>query len=314
MPPLCDLVRGGDGVYRPDSHELAIDVELPGKDVVPREKRWKYVVTRRVVESEPRKDTAAVYLDLVGQLVLAVLTSCFRAFPDEIVDTVTVNGHVVDVDPATGRRVRPCVVTVNAARSTFEELQLDSPKLPARRCLDELGAVVSPDPHALEPVEPLVDVEVFKRYRLTTAEDLAALDHRVDLMEMHPREFEKLVVALFAAMGYRSWPTKYSHDDGIDGVVVSDDPLIPVECLVQVKRTRSCVPPEKVQALMGALNENRRATHGFFVTTSWFSAETRVRAREQRIQTMEGPQLREHIATYLRRDVLFSVRPPARRR
>jgi restriction system protein len=174
--------------------------------------------------------------------------------------------------------------------------------------------VISPNPYALQPVPPLVDVPVCRRYRLTTPEELAALDHRTDLLQMHPRDFETLVVELFAKMGYRSWPTRYSHDDGIDGVAVSDNPHMPVECLIQVKRTRSCVPPTMVQALMGALAENPRATQGYFVTTSWFSAETRRRARDHRITTMEGPELRQHIAEYLGRDVLISVRPPDRRR
>ena len=110
-------------------------------------------------------------------------------------DPVTVNGYGVDTDPATGRPARPCLVTVNAARATFDELELDSRKLRAQDCLVALEAEISPNPYALEPVEPLVDVAVFKRYRLTEPEDLAVLDHRVDLMEMHPREFEKLVVA-----------------------------------------------------------------------------------------------------------------------
>jgi restriction system protein len=312
--PLRDLVRGGDGVYRPDARELAVDVRLPDRDVIPAERRWKYVGTRRVVEAEPRRDAPACYVDLVGQLVLAVVATCFRAFPPQVVDTVTVNGYVVDTDPSTGRPARPCVVTVNAARSTFDGLQLDSPKLQALRCLHRLEAEISPNPYALEPVTPLVDVDVFKRYRLAAPEELAALDHRTDLMRMSPRDFEILVVELFAAMGYRSWPTRYSHDDGIDGVVVSDDPHLPVECLVQVKRTRSCIPPTMVQALMGALAENPSATHGYFVTTSWFSAQTRRRARDRRVRTMEGPQLRQHIAEHLGRDVVISVSPPARRR
>ncbi len=314
VTPLRDFLRGGDGVYRTDARELAIDVELPPTDVVPAEQRWKYVVNRRVVVAEPRRDGAAPYRDLVGALVLAVMSACFRAFPHDLVDMVTVNGRVSDTDPATGRPVHRCLATVSAARSTFEALELEHPKLRVLDCLHDLEAVISPNPYALQPVEPLVDVDVLKRYQLTAADDRTGSDHRPDLMRMHPREFENLVVSLFAAMGYRSWATRYSHDDGVDGVVVSDDPLIPVECLVQVKRTRSCIPPTMVQALMGALAENPRATHGFFVTTSWFSPRTRRRAREHRIQTMEGPQLREHIATYLERDVLISVQPPTRRR
>jgi hypothetical protein len=67
--PLRDLVRGGDGVYRPDARELAVDVELPDNSVIPPEKRWKHVVSRRAVEPEPRRDAPGRYRDLVGQLV-----------------------------------------------------------------------------------------------------------------------------------------------------------------------------------------------------------------------------------------------------
>ena len=97
-----------------------------------------------------------------------------------------------------------------------------------------------------------------------------------------------------------------------DGVAVSDNPHMPVECLIQVKRTRNRVSPKEVQALMGALAENPTATHAYLVTTSWFSDRTRQRGRERRVLTMEGPELCARIKDHLHRDVLISARAPHR--
>jgi aminoglycoside/choline kinase family phosphotransferase len=80
---------------------------------------------------------------------------------------------------------------VTTARSTFAELHLDNPALDARKCVAFLGAEISPHPHELESVQPFVDVDLLIRYRLVTApQALAQLDHRTDLMEMPPHEFE----------------------------------------------------------------------------------------------------------------------------
>jgi restriction system protein len=268
------------------------------------------VVTRRTVEPVDRKpaERAALYADVIGQVTLAVLATCFRAFPPGLVDAVTVNGHITATDPATGRPAHPCLVTVTAARSTFAELHLDNAELDARRCVAFLGAEISPHPYRLEPVQPFVDVDLLIRYRLVTAPHaLAQIDHRTDLMDMDPHEFEKLVAALFRAKGYDAWHTQSSRDDGIDAVATKADPYVPTECLIQVKRVRSVVPPKDIQALMGAMREHPTATNGLLVTTSRFSDRTRQRARAQGIATMEGAELGLQIKEHLGRDVVNSA-------
>jgi restriction system protein len=310
VTPLRRLVRSGRAVHQPEAAELAVEVELPGTDVVPVEREWRHVVTRRTVAPIDRKpaDRAALYADLIGQVTLAVLAICFRAFPPGLVDAVTVNGHITATDPATGRPAHPCLVTVTAARSTFAELHLDNPELDARRCVAFLGAEISPHPYQLEPVQPFVDVDLLIRYRLVTAPHaLAQIDHRTDLMDMDPHEFEKLVAALFRAKGYDAWHTQSSRDDGIDAVATKADPYVPTECLIQVKRVRSVVPPKDIQALMGAMREHPTATNGLLVTTSRFSDRTRQRARAQGIATMEGAELGLQIKEHLGRDVVNSA-------
>jgi restriction system protein len=310
VTPLRGLVRSGRAVHQPEAAELAVEVELPGTDVVPVQRGWRHVVTRRTVAPIERKpaERAALYADLIGQVTLAVLAICFRAFPPGLVDAVTVNGHITATDPATGRPAHPCLVTVTAARSTFAELHLDNPELDARRCVAFLGAEISPHPYQLAPVQPFVDVDLLIRYRLVTAPHaLAQIDHRTDLMDMDPHEFEKLVAALFRAKGYDAWHTQSSRDDGIDAVATKADPYVPTECLIQVKRVRSVVPPKDIQALMGAMREHPTATNGLLVTTSRFSDRTRQRARAQGIATMEGAELGLQIKEHLGRDVVNSA-------
>ena len=63
----------------------------------------------------------------------------------------------------------------------------------------------------------------------------------MDLLQMNPYEFERLVQQLFAKMGYDTWRTQSSRDDGIDAIATRSDPNMPVECIVQAKRYRGAV-------------------------------------------------------------------------
>lgn len=94
-----------------------------------------------------------------------MLDACFRATPFEIVDAVSVNGHVRTTDPATGRPTHPCLITVSADRATFTGLELLHPKLDPKACPRKLGAEISPHPNDLEHIKPIVDFDMAK-YRI----------------------------------------------------------------------------------------------------------------------------------------------------
>lgn len=313
-PALRGLIHGGRATYEAPERELVLEIDLPDTDVIPAERNWKYVVTRKAVEPVKRRagDAADLYAALIAQLVLAVLDACFRGIAADIVDAMSVNGHVRTTDPATGQPDHPCVITVSADRATFVALDLQHPKLDPKACLRKLGAEMSPNPYDLEHIRPIVDFEMAK-YRIAHGpEALAQLDHRMDLLDMNPYEFERLVRDLFAKMGYDTWRTESSRDDGIDAVATKSDPHMPVECIVQAKRFRGAVSPKEIQALMGAMAEKPTVTHGYLVTTSWLSPRSRQRARGQRIHTIERNQLASMIKDLLGYDVLISNSPPSR--
>jgi restriction system protein len=312
---LRGFIESGRTTYDGAARELVLEIDIPDTDVVPRERAWRYVSARTSIASTPAKpgEVAATYVGFVGQVVLAAVDVCFRSIGADTVDVVSVNGHVQTIDPATGQPDHPCLVTVTTDRVTFGQLDLGHPRLDPKACPRKLGAEISPHPHNLEHIEPIVNFELAK-YRIAYGpEALAKLDHRIDLLQMNPYELERLVRDLFAKMGYDTWRTESSRDDGIDAVATKSDPHMPVECIVQAKRYRGAVAPKEVQALMGAMAEKPTATHGYLVTTSWLSPRSRQRARSLRIHTIERNQLAALVKDLLGIDIVISNEPPAYR-
>ena len=313
--PLAQLIGGGRAVYQADAREVVLELELPDTDAIPVERGWRYVATRKALEPQLRtaKDAHGLYVDLISRVVLAGMLACFRATNDDLVDLVTANGHVRTVDPATGRPVYPCLITVTAGREIFDGLVLDSERLIPGACLAALGAEISPHPYEMEGVRPFVDFDQAQYRLITAAEALVEVDHREDLLKMDPYDFERLIKQLFTAMGYTTWRTRSWGDDGIDAVATKEDDVFPFECVIQAKRFHRAVPPRDVQSLMGAMIEHSTATHGVLVTTSWLSDRSRQRARAQRIVTFEGSNLIYLIEKHLNRKVVISTRPPKKR-
>lgn len=229
---LNGLVEGGRVSYESEPAELILEVDLPDTDIVPAARGWKYTIQKRTIDPIPlAREAANVYERLIAQMVLVVLDAVLRATPSLLVDTISINGHVRTTDRATGRPSRPCLVTASTERATFLELDLGHPKLDPKACLKKLGVQMSPHPYELTAIAPIVDFDLSK-YRIAFGpEALAGLDHRTDLLKMNPYEFERLVKDLFAKMGYDTWRTESSRDDGIDAVATKSDPHMPVECI-----------------------------------------------------------------------------------
>jgi restriction system protein len=318
---LCD--GGGDavlgsasGVYlRPDLQEAVVELELPGRDVIPPAPAFRYVKSTDTIRPEPFRDAEVKlrYGRLVGAVSLRALADLFELTPDRLVESAVVNGHIKAIDAATGRETRPCVVSVSATRGAFAEIRLDAPELDPIRCLREyLNAIVSPHPFDLEAVRPVMQFDHTKYKFVEGLDVLAGLDSRLDLLALTPTEFEHLIRRLVEAMGMQAWVTQASNDDGVDAVAFNDLPLIGGECVIQAKRYSKLVRHEAVQALAGVIDD-KRASRGILVTTSWVGQKSRDFAhRHGRIEIHEGRQLKHLLRQHLDIDALISlpVTPP----
>src|SRR5262249_19550796 len=82
--------------YRPEPKELWVEAELPDRGVVPEERGFKYVRTRKMIDTLPRaeREIKQVYASVVAQTALRTLRECFEADGRDLIDVVGFNGHV----------------------------------------------------------------------------------------------------------------------------------------------------------------------------------------------------------------------------
>jgi restriction system protein len=132
--------------YRPEHRDLAVDLELPPRRVVPAARAYRYVKAGDVIEPVPRPDGEITqrYERLLACVALRTLHEIFGATPPDVVRAVTFTGRVSTVDGATGKPLRPELLTVSAERSVFTDLVLATVEPPA--CLARLNGLVSADP------------------------------------------------------------------------------------------------------------------------------------------------------------------------
>ncbi len=297
--------------YLPESRELYVEYELPRQDVIPAVTGYRYVKTKDEVVPVPRKDTEVnkLYEKLIARVALRTLAEAFDAARVTLVAAIVFNGYVSAKDRATGKPVRPLLLSVHAPREEFAEIVLDEPELDPKACLrGYLNAMVSPHPYDLEAVPPVVQFDLRKFKFVEEMNVVAGLDSRQDLLALQPVQFEHLIRELFEAMGMKSWVTQASKDEGVDGVAVNEDPIVGGLCIIQAKRYSKIVGLEAVHALAGVM-EDKNAAKGVLVTTSWVGKASRDFAARNgsRIEIIEGRHLKSLLKEHLGLDVLISL-------
>jgi restriction system protein len=180
------------------------------------------------------------------------------------VDTVVFNGIVDTTDPGSGRRTRPCLVTVRTTRDTFNELDLAHVEPLA--CLKHLSAGVSKSPSELVPVRPVLEFSMVDPRFVAESDALSELDQRPNLMDLSPTEFESLIQNLFTKMGLEARQTRASRDGGVDCVAYDPRPIFGGKVVIQAKRYKNTVGVSAVRDLFGTL-QNEGASKGILVTT-----------------------------------------------
>lgn len=140
----------------------------------------------------------------------------------------------------------------------------------------------------------------YKELRDELVNDLLA-----EIKSQSPLFFERLVIKLLVAMGYggsfedATNVTKYSHDEGIDGVI-KEDKLGLDNIYIQAKRyDTGNVGRKELQSFVGALS-GKGASKGIFITTSKFTKEASSYkpASHIKIVLIDGEQLANYMIDY----------------
>ena len=276
--------------YLSESKQLVVERELPTIDVIPVEASYRYVKTKNVIETSPRPvgQRNALYAGVVAQLALRTLHGCFAADNASIAESVVLSCFVDTIDTATGHKIKPYLLTVRVSKDEFRQLDLD--KVDPASCLKGLRAQVSRSPAELLPVRPLVDFNMVDKRFVESADVLAGLDQRPNLMELTPGEFENLITNLFSKMGLETRLTRASRDGGVDCVAWDMRPVVGGKVIVQAKRYKNTVGVSAVRDLYGTVM-NEGAAKGILVTTSGYGKSAFEFAQNKPLELVSGSNL-----------------------
>lgn len=151
-----------------------------------------------------------------------------------------------------------------------------------------------PDSENTQISTPETPQETFERVYNLINEQLA--DELLnDVLNQSPAFFEHLVVDLMKAMGYGDGlVTKYSGDDGIDGII-HEDKLGFNLIYIQAKRWKPDITITKpeLQKFAGAMMGPPKVEKGLFITTAKFSPKAKEYATAQHIILVDGKKLTE---------------------
>lgn len=186
---------------------------------------------------------------------------------------------------------RGCTITNNLLKSESAAFASFISSTPTTEPAIASSAVAQPAEKT--PLE-MID-ELYGTLNSQLADDL--LD---EIIQQSPAFFEQLVVDLMVAMSYGDgFVTKYSGDDGIDGII-HEDKLGFNLIYIQAKRWQPSITIGKpeLQKFAGAMMGPPRVEKGLFITTAKFSQGAKDFANAQHIILVDGQKLTELMVEY----------------
>ncbi len=276
--------------FVPESRQLVIERDLPTIEVVPAIASHTYVKAsdRMQVSERPTKHRQTLYNDLIAQITLRTLFAIVKADTAQTLDTIAFSGFVPTIDPATGKDIRPCVLTLRASREVVSGI--DFRRVDPRACLNRLNAHVSRSAAELLPVRPVVDFNMVDKRFIDSTDVISELEDRPNLMELTPGEFENLITNLFSKLGLETRLTQASRDGGVDCVAWDLHPITGGKVIIQAKRYKHTVGVSAVRDLFGTVH-NEGAGKGILVTTSGYGRAAYAFAENKPLELITGSNL-----------------------
>ena len=301
----CDLILSNSHYpnYFPQSYELdynsnnkilVVAYQLPSLESIPTLLEVKYVQSRdEYVEKHiSQAQLNQIYDNLLYEIALRTLHELFEADQINALAVVVFNGYVNSVDPATGQENNSCILSLQAGKTEFQQINLA--RIDPKVCFKNLKGVASSKLYSLTPVAPFMKINR-EDSRFISSYDVAHTIQETDnLAIMDWEDFEHLIREIFekefAAAGVEVKVTQASRDGGVDAVVIDPDPLRGGKIIIQAKRYSNTVGVSAVRDLYGTLI-NEGANKGILVTTSDFGPDAHEFAKGKPLTLVSGGNL-----------------------
>lgn len=280
--------------YLPDSRVLILEYHLPDISCLPTLKELKYIATRDQFQEVHVSDAwlNRTYDDVLYQITLRTIYELFQSDSVGAVGTVVFNGWVNSIDKSTGHEVNACVMSVQATKEEFAQINLAN--VEPKACFRKLKGVSGSKLTSLSAVKPILQLNKEDKRFVSSYEVAADLDGSVNLAAMDWLDFENLIREIFekefSQNGGEVKITQASRDGGVDAIAFDPDPIRGGKIVIQAKRYTNPVGVSAVRDLFGTVH-NEGATKGILVTTSDYGPDAYEFAKGKPLTLLSGSEL-----------------------
>jgi restriction system protein len=280
--------------YRPEPRMLIVEYQLPDAPELPALAEVKYVQSRDDFSEKflSQNQAEKIYDSVIYQIALRTIHELFEADAAKAIDAIVFNGHVQSIDAATGHKIRPCIVSLQASKTEFEAIALE--RVEPKACFKKLKGVAAARLHSITPVAPIVELKRDDSRFVSSYAVIETLDEGENLAAMDWEDFEHLIRELFerafAQYGGEVKVTRASRDGGVDAVIFDPDPLRGGKTVIQAKRYTNTVSVSAVRELFGTL-QDEGAIKGILVTTADFGKDAYEFALGKPLKLINGAEL-----------------------
>ncbi|MCH9844891.1 MAG: restriction endonuclease [Alphaproteobacteria bacterium] len=247
---------------------------------------------KEISETERKK----LYDSCIYQISLRVLHELFKADTVDVISSINFNGIVETINPATGNKESPCIVSLHAQKQEFNAINLAGiiEAETYKECFKALKGVSASQLSKMVAIQPIMQFDKSdKRFidHQAVADNLAE-DNNIATMDW--QDFEHLVTEIFgkefASNGGEVKVTKASADGGVDAIAFDPDPLRGGKIVIQAKRYTNTVSVSAVRELHGTV-ESEGAIKGILVTTSDYGPDSYDYIKGKRLELLNGSNL-----------------------
>ena len=280
--------------YVGETRTVIVDYELPAREAMPSAKGYKYVAAggKAIPVPLPEALGEQIFDSVLCQVALRTIYELFRWDEADALDSAVVNGWVSALDHATGRRAHTCILTVQAGKKEFLEINLAD--VDAKACFRKLKGISGARLAAMSPVRPILQMNREDKRFINARPVMDALDNSTNLAAMDWEDFEQLIRDVFekefSGDGGEVKITRASRDHGVDAVAFDPDPIRGGKIVIQAKRYTDTVSVSAVRDLYGTIL-NEGANKGILVTTADYGSDAYGFAKGKPITLLNGSEL-----------------------
>lgn len=280
--------------YVEETNILIVDYSLPDAESIPTLKSVKYVVSNDDFSETHISESALnkLYDNLLYQIALRTIHELYEADVIDAIRSIVFNGWVDSVDNATGQDVNKCIMSLQAAKDEFLDINLD--RVDPKACFKLLKGVGSSKLHSLSPVAPMMNINKEDRRFVSAYSVMEDVSETNNLAAMDWQDFENLIREIFekefSSSGGEVRITQASRDGGVDAIAFDPDPIRGGKIVIQAKRYTNVVGVSAVRDLYGT-TMNEGATKGILVTTADFGPDAYEFARGKPLTLLNGGNL-----------------------